>query len=61
MTQIAPHLEMLALQLECALLMRFAREQRRFEVHFVVACAAIRTGGSSFELAAMDIFMAIAA
>ena len=52
---------MFAFELERALLVRLAREQRRLELHFVMAGVAVCAGGAAFELAVMNVFVAIAA
>ena len=61
MTKVAFQLRVFAFQLERALLMRFTREQGGFETHLVMAGATIRAGGAALELAAVNIFVAIAA
>ena len=61
MTLCAFEFEMLALQLERTLLMRLACEERRFERQLVMARVAICAGGTAFELAVVNVFVAIAA
>jgi hypothetical protein len=61
MTQLAFHFEMFAFQLERALLMRIAREQRWLELCLGMAGVTIGARRSSRKLAAMNVLMAIAA
>lgn len=61
MTRFTFQLEMFAFKLERALLMRFAGEQRRLELGFVMAGVAVGARRASFELAAMNVLVAITA
>ena len=61
MTRFAFQLEMFAFQLEGALLMRFAGKERRFELGFGVAGAAIGASRSSRELAVVNVLVTIVA
>jgi hypothetical protein len=60
-TLIAFQLEMFGFELECALLVSLPREQGRLEAHFVVAGAAVCPCSAACKLAAMNVFVAIAA
>ncbi len=61
MTLFALEFEMFTLQLERTLLMRLAREERRFEFQLVMAGVTLCAGRATFELPVVNVFVAVAA
>ena len=60
MTLLARQFEMFTLQLESTLLVRIACEERGFELQFVMAGVTVCARRAAFELAVVNVFMAIA-